>query len=818
MPTSQQNDFRADQLYVLGSVMSEPDRSAVSAPTPGVSGGDHVRLVDEGRRAHLASVVVLVAGALAITGFFLLPSGGAVQDLWYSGVGVAACGVMIAGIAWRRPRERSGWTLLTAACGLFVAGDGVYTFYDLVLHRDAPFPSIADAIYLLGYPLLFLGVARVTRLGAAPGAREGWADAGMVSLGGLALSWHLLMGSTADDTSLSIAGRLVTLAYPVMDIGILFIIVSAMIMRSARRSADSILALAVAVMLVADFAYDLQVLHATYSAGGPTDGMFLANYVLMAAAAIHPSVAAKVPAPAGGQPRRPRFWLPLVAAASAISPVLLVVCSLAGVRVDVPVLALISVVLSALAGLRTSWLFLRLRDQAEQLAARTESLHESLAAQQALEEDLRHQAFHDNLTGLANRALLHDRIEHALATHEPERIALCFCDLDGFKEVNDTLGHATGDTLLSIAGKRIEAVVRTSDTVARLGGDEFAVLFCNVEDPSAVMGMAERIVSVLRQPVELEGDRIHLSASIGVAFAAAGASTQRLLADADAAMYEAKQGGKDRAVVFEYQMRKRIVDRMTLINAFSTSLREGRFFLEYQPQYSLSDGRLEGFEALLRWLHPSLGRVAPDQFIPVAEETGFIVPLGRWILEQACRQAAGWADRGSPVEISVNISGRQLHDSSLCNDVRAALAKTGLPPRLLTLEITETTLIADPGATAGVLAELRGLGVRIAIDDFGTGYSSLNSLRQLPADILKVDKSFVDPLTDPRSEGRAFVQMILRLARDLNLRAVAEGIEQEEQRAVLAELGCDSGQGYLMARPLSPEDAGRCLPPPGRVA
>jgi diguanylate cyclase (GGDEF)-like protein len=379
------------------------------------------------------------------------------------------------------------------------------------------------------------------------------------------------------------------------------------------------------------------------------------------------------------------------------------------------------------------------------------------------------------------------------------------CDLDGFKAVNDSMGHQAGDELLVIASKRIASVVRPGDTVARLGGDEFAVLISDVDDPAVVTALAERIASVLRQPVAVNGQRVYVSASTGVAFAESDSTTERLLAEADAAMYEAKRDGKDRVAVFETQMRARIVDRMVIANAFQSSLRDGRFYLQYQPQVLLADGSLEGFEALVRWNHPELGMIGPARFVPVAEETGFIVPLGRWVLQQACAEAARWAEAGTPVSISVNVSGRQFQDASICGDVEEALAASNLSAHLLTIEVTETVLMVD--AAADILRDLKKIGIRVAIDDFGTGYSSLGSLQQYPADILKIDKSFIDPLADPTSEARAFVQTILRLADDLNLEATAEGIEHQSQRDLLADMNCHSGQGYLMARPLSVQDA-----------
>jgi diguanylate cyclase (GGDEF)-like protein len=748
--------------------------------------------------------VVLSAGIAAVAVYFAVP-GELGKDLLYSAMGLACAGCVVAAVRWHRPIERTGWYLVAAALGCFVLGDGILEVYELVLHRTAPYPSIADALYLLGYPFLLVGVFRVTRTPGAPGTREKWADAAMMSLGALALSWQFLMGSYAHDPTTGPFGKLVTLAYPIMDLAVTFIVVSAMLAGTARRPVDKILCAAVGVMLVADFSYDILVLHGLYATGNLVDGAFLLNYVLIAVAALHPSMAR--PSPAAKDAARPRrLWLPLVAGAGFVSPTILFVSATLHLSVDVEVLAATTMAVFSLAVLRATWLFGRLRAQTTQLRLRGESLDAALASQQVLQDDLRHQAFHDGLTGLANRALLDDRVEHALEASPRLRgtVALCFCDLAGFKAVNDSFGHRVGDAMLVLVSKRLASVVRGGDTVARLGGDEFAILLENVEDVAVVTALAERVVSILREPAVIEGSRVQLSVSVGVAFAEADATGERLLSEADAAGYEAKASGKDRYAVFEPSMRSRIIDRLALMNSFQGSLEESQFFLEYQPQISLADGELEGFEALVRWQHPTLGLVGPYRFIPLAEESGFIVPLGRWILEAACIEAAEWVHPdGKPLTVSVNLSGRQLEDPRLLDDVKAVLSYSGLLPERLVLEITETVLMANPARTAEVLREFRKMGIRIAIDDFGVGHSSLNYLRQFPADVLKIDKSFIDALADPADDGAVFVETLLRLAGDLRLSTTAEGIEHQVQRDTLTRLHCDSAQGYLMSRPLS---------------
>jgi diguanylate cyclase (GGDEF)-like protein len=418
------------------------------------------------------------------------------------------------------------------------------------------------------------------------------------------------------------------------------------------------------------------------------------------------------------------------------------------------------------------------------------------------------------LTGLPNRALLYDRIEQALAAtnRSGNSVAVCVCDLDQFKSINDGFGHAVGDHVLVTVAKRLRSVMRPGDTIARLGSDEFAVLLDVVAHPGVPAIAAERMLAVLREPIQVAHHTVRISASIGIAFSDASRTDTPtgILADADAAMYAAKAAGRDGHRTFERAMRTRITNRVEMTNAFRTAVQSDQFILEYQPDFVLRSGRLHGFEALIRWDHPTLGRLSPNDFIPLAEETGFIVPLGRWVLETACAAASTWAaQHGGALTIAVNLSARQLQDPQLVDDVRSVLSVTGLPPTQLVLEITESALMTDPAGATTKLAALRALGVRIAIDDFGTGHSSLSYLRQFRVDILKVDKSFVDLLANPASEGTALVTTILQLAHDLGLTTIAEGIEHVVQRQALTELGCDQAQGDLLSPPLTADSARR---------
>jgi diguanylate cyclase (GGDEF)-like protein len=421
--------------------------------------------------------------------------------------------------------------------------------------------------------------------------------------------------------------------------------------------------------------------------------------------------------------------------------------------------------------------------------------------------ELRHLALHDGLTGLPNRGLILDRVEHALARSRRDhtQIALLFIDLDSFKLVNDTLGHAAGDELLCAIGARLRGLLRDSDTVGRLGGDEFVVVVEGSSLDPGVQTVADRIREVLAAPFTL-GDTaqssVHVRTSMGIAVGLRDTAEQ-LLHDADLALYEAKAAGRDRFVLFAPAMQAAIERRAELEHDLRAAIGSGDLYLDYQPMFDLVTMRPTGVEALVRWRHPTRGLVMPDAFIPLAETTGLIVPIGRWVLDRACHQAAAWQGGPHPLTVSVNVSGRQLEpDADIVAHVKAALTRSGLRPSALTLEVTETVLMRDAEAGARHLRALKALGVRIAIDDFGTGYSSLSYLRQFPADSLKIDRSFISGIGADR-EARAVVHTLIQLGKNLGIKTLAEGIEDTDQLELLRREGCDNGQGFLFARPLT---------------
>ena len=429
------------------------------------------------------------------------------------------------------------------------------------------------------------------------------------------------------------------------------------------------------------------------------------------------------------------------------------------------------------------------------------------------EEALAIQAVQDPLTGLANRVLLTDRLQQSLVRleREPGRLAVLFLDLDRFKVINDSLGHAAGDALLVEVARRLREAGRRSDTVARFGGDEFVVLCDRVTASEDAAVIAARISRSLAEPFSHEGQTLHVSGSIGIAVTDdPRATAEELLRDADAAMYQAKERGRRSGSFqfFDAGVRERAVARMTMEGQLRAALDGGEFRLLYQPLIALAEGRrLLGFEALIRWQHPTRGLLAPDAFIGIAEDTNLIVPIGRWVLDEACRQLSVWnasRDTTRQLTVAVNVSARQIAHTRLTADVAAALARHAVAPRLLTLELTETALLEEATISTTVLRDLSALGVQLALDDFGTGYSSLGHLRRFPVNILKIDRSFVDGLGEGGGDT-AIVAAVTAMAHALGMTTVGEGIETQGQFQALQDLGCDDGQGYLMARPMPPE-------------
>jgi diguanylate cyclase (GGDEF)-like protein/PAS domain S-box-containing protein len=431
-----------------------------------------------------------------------------------------------------------------------------------------------------------------------------------------------------------------------------------------------------------------------------------------------------------------------------------------------------------------------------------------------LEDQLLHQAFHDSLTGLANRALFHDRVQHAMRRRTlKDSVGVLFLDLDGFKEVNDSLGHSTGDALLIEVAARLNTCVRPGDTIARLGGDEFAILVEGAKAAIEFVAVAERIRTALDAAVVINGSSLSIRASIGIASADLGTNdADQLIRNADLAMYRAKELRDGEFAIYDPSMHSTLVERLALEAELRLAVDQELLHVHYQPTYTLDTGKLVGVEALIRWNHPERGQIPPDAFISLAEQTGLIHQLGLFVLREACHQGRRWLEQapGTPLSIAVNISGKQLQRIGFADEVRSVLVESGLPPESLVLEMTESVLMDDTDGSVRALAELKAMGIRIAIDDFGTGYSSLSYLHKFPVDILKIDRSFVERLSGAFAE-ESLVQSIVQLAQTLHLETIAEGIEDHGQLLALRRLGCQIAQGYHFGRPGPPDLVGQLL-------
>ena len=425
---------------------------------------------------------------------------------------------------------------------------------------------------------------------------------------------------------------------------------------------------------------------------------------------------------------------------------------------------------------------------------------------QAMSLQMTYSVRHDVVTNLPNRLLLNDRITQAiaLARRQKRSIAVIFLDLDHFKYINDSLGHAAGDALLQSVSERLLASVRNSDTVSRQGGDEFVILLSEITYPEDAATNAEKILLSLGAPHSIGGHDLHVYGSIGISvYPEDGEDAETLIKNADTAMYRAKESGRNSFKFFKTEMNLKAVERQSLEASLRRALEREEFLLHYQPKVTLETGQIAGVEALIRWQQPDRGLVPPSRFVPIAEDCGLILKIGRWVLREACRQARAWQDVGlTPVPIAVNVSAVEFRSKGFVEGVWTALSETGLDPRYLELELTERVLMEDAESTASVLQSLKRMGVRLAVDDFGTGYSSLSYLRQFPIDILKIDQSFIHQITaDP--DDSTIVSAIINMAKSLKQLVVAEGIETQEQRAYLQIQGCAEGQGYLFSRPLA---------------
>jgi diguanylate cyclase (GGDEF)-like protein len=761
----------------------------------------------------LGFLTVLATGAFGRSGTVAIDDYGSMVA-----PAMAAVACFLAGSRPGAPGARA-WALLGASLLTWAFGGLIWTYYEVQLGRAVPFPSLADAGYLLSVPLAVAALLSFPGSRLVGMARLRPAVDGAIAAGALLfISWTTVLGPAYRAGSGSSWSQIISLAYPSCDVVTVTIaLVTLARARQGQRTTMLLVSLGLILVAVADSAFAWFTAHGAYFTGNLFDTGYVAGFLLIGVAALQarpqahgdpapPTAVAAAPGPLGMTiPYLPLLvGLPLAVELQAHGK------PLDGVQLWITGSVVVAVLLRQVLSLRVIVaLSGQLRETVTALRDQEAQLHQTVATLRDREVELHHQAFHDPLTGLANRTLFSDRVSHALSrSRRLGPVIVLLADLDDFKVVNDTLGHHAGDLLLTTVADRLRAVVRPEDTVARLGGDEFAVLLDAAEGLDEARGVADRITSAMQQPFYLAGVHTVMGASIGIAAADATASAEALLRDADIAMYAAKAQGKGRCAVYAAEFAAENLGRLQLKSDLSLALDRGELSLKYQPIVDLDTGMMTGVEALLRWAHPSLGSVPRAAYIPIAETSGAMVPIGRWVLAQACAQAGRWQrarPRNSPpLGLSVNIAGRQLTDPLLIPTVEQALSDGGLAPGRLTLEITESILLDDE-ITLAPLLELKKLGVNLAIDDFGTGHSALSRLRHYPIDTLKVDQSFVNALTPEAPVPDVLITTILALGRGLGMTVIAEGVESENQLAALRALGCRAAQGFLFARPAEPD-------------
>lgn len=696
-------------------------------------------------------------------------------------------------------RQTTGaWLLLTSGFGAWAIGQAAWSIYEVGLGVTPPSPSWLDALFLGSSLLTLAGLLSMVRTAAgALSHARGVAEGLFIAAGCLLLSWSLIGGAVVESDA-SALSQVVNLAYPALDA----MAFAAVVFVAVRRGRDlpsglGLLALGIVCLAVSDSAFwYLSAVEQNVAGATPLDGGWVAGFLLIALGALRHR------APAHWQLRladsRMMPALPGLPAAAGVFVVAVGWLSSGNIGNDEPLVG----VLAALVVLSVALLMVVSYENRALMGDR-----------EGLEERLRRQAFHDPLTGLANRALLTDRAAQSFARSRRTgaSVGVIALDIDSFKLINDRRGHMVGDQLLRAVAQRLNATVRPQDTVARTGGDEFVVLVDDIESADDALALARRIHEAIHPPFELGPHQLLVAASVGVAVGSAPHSNfDQLLSDADVALYAVKLAGRDAVELFESEMHDRAREHLTLQTELREGLQRGEFRVVYQPEFDRDGTRLEGFEALVRWENPKRGLMYPERFIPLAEESGLIVPLGRWVLEQALEQAASWQQTPGepPLRISVNVSAVQLNSPSLPEDLHKALSKTGVDPGRVVLEITESSLVESSPRVSEVLHALKRIGVLLAIDDFGTGYASISYLQRIPVDILKVDRSFVSRIGEKQRDGE-LLEAIVNIGRVLSLQTIAEGVEDSSQLEHVKQAGCDLVQGHLFSHPLQGEEAQR---------
>ena len=736
------------------------------------------------------------------------------------------------------------WKMIAFSALVFALGDITWAVLELGL-REPPFPSPADAFYLLNYPFLLAGVLLLPEKPATRGEQiKKVLDMGIVMVASIFAFWNFLMGPlVASNAEYPLLEQAILLAYPVGDLVLLWALLRIIYKRSDQQEETDVptflLAASIAVTIIADCIYTYQAFMGTYVSGSFLDTLWRIGILLIGLAGIAQVTAIRARKSTAGFPSRleslvkkiravtpyfPYLWLIaayLILIRSSIYPMymdfLSLLITVGGIIGLVLLRQMITLVENDKLNLELQHAMEKLRGQTGELEQANQELQNEIMERKAIERQLTHDSLHDAMTGLPNRVLFLDRLGQAIEyckRRTEYTFAILFVDIDQFKVINDSLGHLTGDQLLIAAGRRMKDCLRASDTVARLGGDEFAILLEIAKEKDSAAAIAEKIQEALKLPFKLDDHELYVTASIGIVTNITGyIHPEEVLRDADIAMYKAKASGKARFEIFDIKMRSHAFSRLEMEQELRSALENGEFRLYYQPILSMVSNQLVSFEALIRWIHPTRGLLLPGEFLPIAEESGLILPIEKWVLYEACAQLKQWHQKYPSLQnvcVNVNISNRQFAQSNFVDGVVKALNATDLKPEYLKLEITENILISNYAAANEVFTKLRNMGVQLEIDDFGSGYSALGYLQHFPISAIKIDKSFIDEIGKSR-RGVELIRAIVTMARELGMEAIAEGIETGEQLDELKKLSCSFGQGFLLSRPLDKESAEEVL-------
>ncbi len=727
------------------------------------------------------------------------------------------------------------WSFIAIAQLSFVIGDVIWFICEAILHIE-PFPSFADLFYTLYYPIIFLGISLFPRVKISKlELTKNRIDLFLILLSAGLVLWFFLLSPFAsglEEESLLV--KFLSLAYPAGDL-ILFSALLVLIYNYPNERGQHALVfliLSIFIQINADVIFSYQSLVGSYVSASWVDAGWVFGYLFLGIAGI---IRSRVDI---GIRKRSildfllnlslskyikliQKYLPyFFVGSSYIYLLLYTVNAIPGKfiisLVVIGMVIFLSMVRQQLVIVENEKLNNELEETLSDLAGKSlqlektnEDLRHEIIERKKIEEQLSFDALHDGLTKLPNRTLLLDRLNHAMEISKRNgdySFSVLFIDLDQFKNVNDTLGHSTGDELLINFSERIKKCIRNSDTFARLGGDEFAILIEDHETENKAVNVADRIQKSLHEPYLLSNQKFFVTASIGIVndISENYDSAEAILRDADIAMYRAKELGKAQYQIFSTPLRSAMLSRITLESQMRTALAEKSFIVHYQPIYALDNNSLIGFEALLRWNHPQLGLLMPADFLSIAESSGLIIEIGNWVLLEACAQMKRWIEQSPEYQnlsVNVNFSGKQFVQSDFVERVKIALRKTGLPPRCLHLEITETVLIENQDMAVKIFTELHKMGIELQIDDFGSGYSSMGYLQRFPVDTIKIDRSFIKDI-EKSNKGTQIVQAMIKMASDLGMKIVAEGIETNTQLLKLRTMACKYGQGFYLSYPM----------------